>query len=123
MSRYFSIPGLPPSQPEDKPRRLVLPDIHSEAHEAQLGEWLKSREGTPSHQTVGLDPGDKVHFRDATGTDRPAIVIGEERDQHSGAVDLLVRASDPTGSGTYKLRFEGDTDRSMKSTRAKRIYE
>jgi hypothetical protein len=123
MSRFYSIPGMAPSQPKENPRSFSLPDIHDEAHEAQLGEWLRSREGNPSHQTIGLDPGDKVHFRDLAGEDRPAIVIGEERDQRTGAIDLHVRASDPSGSGTYRLRFEGDTQTSMRTTDVRRIHE
>jgi hypothetical protein len=123
MSRFFSIPGMAPSQPKDERGRLALPDIRDEAHEAQLGEWLRSREGSTSHLEVGLNRGDKVGFVDATGERRPAIVEGEERDAHSGKVDVYLRANDPNGSGSYKMTFEGDTDRSLKSSRVKRIHE
>jgi hypothetical protein len=120
---YYSIPGMAPSQPSEKARRLVLPDIHDEKHEAQLGEFLRSREGTPSHQTVGLERGEKVRFRDLDGTDRPAIVDHEEHDPHSGKTDVYLHANDQTGSGSYKVTFEGNGPRDMKSSRAKRIFE
>lgn len=121
MGRFYSFPGMAPSQSEDK-RGLSLPDIRAEEHNTQFGEWLKSREET-SHQSIGLDPGDKIWYQDGSGTKRPAVVLGEERDQHSGKVDLYFRASDPLSSGTYKQTFEGDTARSLKASRTKRIME
>lgn len=118
--RFYSYPG---SRPRTERKGLALPDIHDEAHEAQLGEFLRSRENSTSHLEVGLNRGDKIHFRDAAGDDRPAIVEGEERDAHSGKVDVYLRANDPNGSGSYKMTFEGDTARSLKSSRVKRIHE
>ena len=122
MSRFYSFPGLAPSQPTDTRGKLRLPDIHDEKHEAQLGEFLRSREST-SHQSVGLAVGEKVNFRDATGTDRPAIVDHEEHDAHSGKTDVYLHANDATGSGSFKVTFEGNGPRDMKSSRAQRIYE
>ena len=122
MSRFYSIGGMRPSQREDARGKRTLPDIYAEEHHTQLGEWLGSRSET-SHLEVGLSPGDRVGFVDATGERRPAIVDHEERDQHSGKVDVYLHANDQTGSGSYKVTFEGDTARSMKSSRAKRIHE
>lgn len=112
---------MAPSQPEDK-RGLVLPDIRAEEHDAQFGEWLRSRSDT-LHAEVGLSPGDKVSFVDAAGEKRPAIVDHEERDQHSGKVDVYLHANDQTGSGSYKMSFEGADNRTLKSSRVKRIHE
>jgi hypothetical protein len=119
VTRFYSYPG---SAPRLEREGLTLPDIHAAEHDTQLGEWLKSRSDT-SHLEVGLTPGEKIGFVDATGERRPAIVEHEERDQHSGKVDVYLRANDPMGSGSYKVTFEGDTARSMKSSRAKRIHE
>lgn len=121
---FYSFPGMAPSQREEKrgtfnPQRV----IDSPLGQRQLGEWLDSRRNSTSHLEVGLSAGDKVGFVDATGERRPAIVEHEERDQHSGKVDVYLRANDPTGSGSYKMTFEGDTARSMKSSRVKRIHE
>jgi hypothetical protein len=121
VSRYYSIPGMAPSQPEDK-SGLVLPDIHAEQHDSQLGEWLKSRSDT-SHLEVGLQVGEKIGFTDATGERRAAIVDHEERDAHSGKVDVYLHANDQTGSGSYKMSFEGSDARTLKSSRVKRIHE
>ncbi len=122
MARFYSIPGMAPSQRENK-RGLVLPDIRAEEHHAQFGEWLDSRRGKPSHDAVGLSPGDKVGFVDATGERRPAIVDHEERDSHSGKIDVYLHANDQSGSGSYKVTFEGADDRTLKSSRAVRIHE
>lgn len=122
MPRFYSYPGSSPPKPEGNGPKRRLPDIYAEEHHAQLGEWLGSRSET-SHLEVGLSPGDKVGFVDATGERRPAIVDHEERDAHSGKVDVYLHANDQTGSGSYKVTFEGDTARSMKSSRAKRIHE
>ncbi len=62
-------------------------------------------------------------FTDATGEARPGIVIGEEKDNHTGKIDLHFRASDPHSSGTYKQTFEGADDRTLKASRTKRIME
>ena len=120
-SRSYFIPGMSSSQ-RDGNRRRLLPDIREERHHDQFHEWLDSRSET-SHLEVGLNAGDKIHFRDAAGEDRPAIVIGEERDAHSGKIDVHLRASDEIGSGTYKMTFEGADARTLKQSRAKRIYE
>jgi hypothetical protein len=122
VSRFISIPGMAPSQSSDERGKLSLPDIRAEEHDAHFGEWLRSRSDT-SHQEVGLSPGDRVGFVDATGERRPAIVDHEERDAHSGKVDVYLHANDQTGSGSYKMTFEGDTNRSLKSSRVKRIHE
>jgi hypothetical protein len=114
---------MSPSQPKDPRGKLVLPDIHDDAHHAQLGEWLASRKGTTSHHEVGLARGDKVGFVDATGERRPAVVDHEERDAHSGKIDVYLHADDAGGSGSYKMTFEGDTDRTLKASRTKRIHE
>jgi hypothetical protein len=122
LPKWFSYPGSSPPRPEGNGRKLILPDIHSEEHDTQLGEWLGSRSET-SHLEVGLSPGDKVGFVDATGERRPAIVDHEERDSRTGKVDVYLHANDQTGSGSYKMTFEGDTARSLKSSRVKRIHE
>jgi hypothetical protein len=122
MSKFFSYPGSRAPQPEGNGQKLRLPDIYAEEHDAHFGEWLRSRSDT-SHQEVGLSPGDRVGFVDATGERRPAIVDHEERDAHSGKVDVYLHANDQTGSGSYKMTFEGDTNRSLKSSRVKRIHE
>jgi hypothetical protein len=122
VSRFISIPGMAPSQSSDDRGKLRLPDIHAEEHDQHFGEWLRSRSET-SHQEVGLSPGDKVGFVDATGERRPAIVDHEERDSHSGKVDVYLHANDQTGSGSYKMTFEGSTNRELKSSRVKRIHE
>ena len=123
MARYYSIPGMAPSQPEDTRGKFRLPDIYADEHNAQLGEFLESRRNSTSHLEVGLSPGDKIHFRDAAGEDRPAIVDHEERDSHSGKVDVYLHANDQTGSGSYKVSFEGSDARTLKSSRVKRIHE
>lgn len=122
MPKFFSYPGSRPPQPEGSARKLRLPDIYAEQHDTQLGEWLKSRDAT-SHQEVGLARGDKVWFKDGAGERRPAIVDHEERDQHSGKIDVYFHADDQTGSGSFKQTFEGDTARSLKASRTKRIHE
>lgn len=121
MARSYFIPGMGASQ-RDGERRRLLPDIRSEQHDTQFGEWLRSRDET-SHQEVGLQRGDKISFVDVDGEKRPAIVDHEERDAHSGKIDVYLHASDKTGSGTFKQTFEGDGARSLKSSRTKRIYE
>ena len=125
VSRFYSIAGLAPSQRQERRPGTFNPQrvIESELGQRQLGEFLESRKHSTSHLEVGLSAGDKIHFRDAAGDDRPAIVEGEERDQHSGKVDVWLRANDPGGSGTYKVSFEGDTARSMKSSRVRRVHE
>lgn len=123
MSKFISIPGMAPSQSTDDRGKFRLPDIRSEEHHAQFGEFLESRRNSTSHLEVGLSPGDKVGFVDSTGERRPAIVDHEERDAHSGKIDVYLHANDQTGSGSYKMTFEGDTARSLKSSRVKRIHE
>lgn len=122
MGRFISIPGMAPSggeggmnaNPGFDPRSV----IESELGQRQLGDWLKSRD---SHQSVGLD--EKFHFVDAAGEARPAIPLHEERDQHSGKVDVTFRASSQSDSGTYKATFEPANERSMKMSRIKRVHE
>lgn len=114
---------MAPSQPEDKRGKLVLPDIYAEEHHAQLGDWLESRRGTASHQEVGLTPGDKVWFTDAAGDRRPAVVDHEERDQHSGTVSVHLHANDQSGSGSYRMDFAPDTDRTLKAKKTIRTHE
>ena len=114
---------MAPSQSSDDRGRLALPDIYAEEHHAQLGEFLESRKNSTSHLEVGLTPGEKVGFVDATGQKRPAIVDHEERDSHSGNIDVYLHADDATGSGSYKMSFEGSDARTLKSSRVKRIHE
>jgi len=55
---------------------------------------------------------------------RAAQILGEERDQHSCKVDVLLRANDPNGSGTYKVTFEpGRGPRELRQGRVQRIHE
>lgn len=122
MTKFFSYPGSHPPQPEGNGRKLVMPDIHDEAHDAQFGDWLRSRDET-SHQSIGLDPGDKVWFRDAAGEHRPAIVDHEERDQHTGTVSVHLHANDQTGSGSYRMDFKPDDARSLKAAKTIRTHE
>jgi hypothetical protein len=109
---------------EREKARTPLPDIFdgSPEHEAKYGEWIRSRSPT-SHQAVGVEPGEKVRFIDAAGERRDAVILGEERDQHSGKVDVHLAANDPHGSGTYRLTFEGKTDRSMIETKCIRTHD
>ena len=121
--KFFSYPGSSPPRPEGNGPKRRLPDIHAEEHHAQFGEFLASRKGSTSHLEVGLEAGEKVWFDDAAGDRRAAIVDHEERDTHSGKIDVYLHANDQTGSGSYKMTFEGDTDRSLKSSRVNRIHE
>lgn len=99
-----------------------LPDIHAPEHEKQLGEWLGSRSET-SHEAVGFEPGQDVMFRDATGAERPAKILHEERDQHTGNVDVTFAADSSTDSGTYVTRFKPNEARSMVQTETKRTRD
>lgn len=121
--RFMSIPGMPPmggegrmnSRPGIRDPREV---IDSELGQRQLGEWLATRD---SHQSVGID--EKFHFIDAAGEARPAIPLHEERDQHTGKVDVTFRASSQSDSGTYKATFEPSNERTLKQSRLKKITE
>ena len=123
MSRYYSIPGMRPSQPEDARGKRTLPDIYAEEHDAQLGEFLRSRENSTSHLEVGLTPGEKVWFTDAAGDRRPAVVDHEERDQHSGTVSVHLHANDQAGSGSYRMDFAPDDARSLRAKKTIRTHE
>jgi hypothetical protein len=123
MGRFYSIPGMSPSQRADADGRLVLPDIYAEEHHAQLGEFLESRRNSTSHLEVGLQAGEKVTFVDAAGERRPAIVDHEERDQHSGTVSVHLHANDQTGSGSYRMDFKPDDARSLKAAKTIRTHE
>lgn len=122
MSRFFSIPGLSPSGGEggmnSKPRFDPRSVIETPYGQQQLGEWLGSRD---SHASVGLD--EKFHFIDAAGESRPAIPLQEERDSHTGNVEVTFRASSQSDSGTYRATFEGAEERTMKQKAIKRIRE
>ena len=120
MARFYSYPGSRPPAPDRE--GFSLPDIRAEQHDTQFGEWLRSRSDT-SHLEVGLSAGDKVGFVDGTGERRAAVVDHEERDSHSGKVDVYLHANDQTGSGSYKMSFEGSDARTLKSSRVKRIHE
>lgn len=123
MARSYFIPGMRASQREEgKSSRTPMPDLYAEQHDYQLGEWLRSRDQT-SHQEVGLQRGDKITFTDVSGERRPAIVDHEERDQHTGKIDVHFHASDATGSGSYVQTFEGDTARSLHSSKTKRTFD
>lgn len=123
MPRFYSIPGMNPSQRADANGKLVLPDIYAEEHDAQLGEFLKSRENSTSHLEVGLTAGEKIWFTDASGERRPAVVDHEERDQHSGTVSVHLHANDQTGSGSYRMDFAPDDARSLKAKKTIRTHE
>lgn len=100
---------------------VSLPDIRSPEHEKQLGEWLGSRDET-SHQSVGLDPGQDIWFDDH-GERRAGKVLHEERDQHTGDVDVTIVANSETGSGTYVSTFKPNKERSMIQTKTKRTFD
>jgi len=122
MGRFYSYPGSRPPQPQNEGKRPPLPNIYAEQHDAQFGEWLRSRQET-SHLEVGLQAGDPINFVDVDGAKRPGIVLHEERDQHTGKIDVTCRASDPLSSGTYVQTFEGDTARSLHSSKTKRTFD
>jgi hypothetical protein len=123
MSKFFSYPGSRAPQPEGNGQKLRLPDIYAEEHDAQLGEFLRSRENSTSHLEVGLTPGEKVWFTDAAGERRPAVVDHEERDQHSGTVSVHLHANDQAGSGSYRMDFAPDDARSLKAKKTIRTHE
>ena len=122
MGRFISIPGMAPSGGEGEMNarpgfdpRSVIETPHGQK---QLGEWLATRD---SHQSVGLD--EKFHFVDAAGEARPAIPLHEERDQHSGKVEVTFRASSQSDSGTYKATFEAANERTLKQSAIRKIRE
>jgi len=123
MPRFYSIGGMRPSQPTDERGKFSLPDIHAEEHDAQLGEFLRSRENSTSHLEVGLTPGEKVWFTDAAGDRRPAVVDHEERDGHSGVVSVHLHANDQAGSGSYRMDFAPDDARTLKAKKTIRTHE
>ena len=102
--------------------RKPLPDIHAPEYRDKFGEFLDARSPT-SHQAVGFEAGEQIWFSDPSGARRPAVVLDETRDQHSGKVEVTLAADDPHGSGTYRTSFEGDTARSMIQTDTRRIHE
>lgn len=123
MSKFISIPGMAPSQSSDDRGKLRLPDIYAEEHHAQLGEFLESRRNSTSHLEMGLTPGEKVGFVDATGERRPAIVDHEERDSHTGDVSVYLHANDQSGSGSYRMDFAPNDARDLKLKKTIRTHE
>lgn len=122
MARFYSIGGMPPLGGEGKANarpgfdpRSVIETPHGQH---QLGEWLASRD---SHASVGLD--EKFHFIDAAGEDRPAIPLHEERDAHTGNVEVTFRASSQSDSGTYRATFEGSDSRTLKQKSIRKVRE
>lgn len=113
MAKFYSIGGLPPRQPDGRREFQPLPSLESNPN---LREWLAARKRT-SHTRVGIEG--KNLFRGD-----PALVHGEEHDQHSGTVTQYVQRSDPTGSGTYAVEWKpGEGERTMVQTRARRTFE
>lgn len=52
-----------------------------------------------------------------------ALVHGEERDQHTGAIHQYVQRSDPLGSGTYDVKWEQTGPGKLSVTDVKRTHD
>ena len=52
-----------------------------------------------------------------------ALVHGEERDQHTGAIHQYVQRSDPLGSGTYDVKWEPTARGRLEVTNVKRTFD
>ena len=94
--------------------RGSLPDPTTSA---QMEEFYAARPQT-SHRKVGVEVGEMVAHRG-----EGAIVLHEERDQHTGAIEVTLQKSDATGSGTRIQRWEPDGPRTMTMTSDKRSFD
>lgn len=105
MSKFFSIPGLPPF----RSRGRALPSMDENP---MLKGWLDSRSPT-SHGTLGLDPGMHVDL-DLHGEHRDAVVVREEGDMKTGAASVIVKSKGSLGRDQHhEIKFVPDTARTM----------
>jgi hypothetical protein len=114
VSKFFSYPGSSP-RGSDGPKPRRLPENWRE--HPQVREYFASRSPT-SHSVTGFDPGEQQFFRGDV-----ARVEGEEKNQHTGAIEQWVQRSDSIGSGTYVNRWEPIGPRSMQITDTRRVHE
>jgi hypothetical protein len=70
-------------------------------------EYYASREST-SHDTTGFTEGDQVMYQGDC-----AIVLGEERDSHSGEVTVYMQKSEHGRSGLVKAVWAPSGERGM----------
>lgn len=84
MSKFYSIPKHPAAS-----------------------EFYASREST-SHDSTGFTPGDTVMYQGDC-----AVVLHEERDQHSGEVTVYMQKSEQGRSGLVKAVWAPNGERGM----------
>lgn len=124
MSRFFSIGGMSPSGGEGEmggagQRRPLAPlRSHDElAKDPRFSEYFDAVDANPDLlvQETGIEGFQK--FRGDA-----ALVRHEERDGR-GVITQEVQRSDPTGSGTYHVKYEQTGKGRVTLTEAKRVHE
>src|SRR5665213_4197020 len=121
MANFISIPGMAPSGGEGQMNsrgaasRLSREEL---AANPRFSEYYDAVDANPDLlvQETGVEGFQKIRG-DA------ALVHGEERDQHTGAIHQYVQRSDPTGSGTYDVKWEQTGPGKLSVTDVKRTHD
>lgn len=120
MSRFFSIPGMAPSQTEGKRDRYATPD--ELRADPRYREYFAARRDT-SHRFSGLDVEHDPTKGNILYKGDPARVLHEEFNQHTGQLETYVARSTRLGSGTTKLTWTPEDARRIVVTDTKAVHE
>jgi hypothetical protein len=113
MSRFFSIPGMAPSQTEGRQDRYATPD--ELRADPRYKEYFEHRSPT-SHRHSGLDIEGDPGKGNILYNGEPARVVHEEHDQHSGETHTIIARSQQGSSGTQRITWKPDDARRIVAT-------
>lgn len=113
MSRFFSIPGMAPSQTDGKQDRYATPE--ELRADPRYSEYFQHRSAT-SHRHSGLDVEGDPTKGNITVHGEPARVVHEEYDNHSGELHTIIARSQQGSSGTQRITWKPDDARRIVAT-------
>lgn len=113
MSRFFSIPGMKPSQTDGQQDRYATPaELRADP---RYSEYFAGRRDT-SHRVSGLDIEGDPTKGNILYKGEPARVVAEEYDNHSGELHTVIARSQQGSSGTQRITWKPDSERRIVAT-------